>query len=159
MSVSLHSSADTPGADAGTTPPGGSHARHPRIIVAGIAAFGATYLGLGIWMAVAPHTFYRALGPFETYNSHYIRDTATLHLAIGFGFLLALRNASLRAPMLAIAAVQFGLHSINHLVDIDDAHPAWVGYFDFFSLAGATLQLAWLLRTAGRRRGDTPHTT
>ena len=59
-----------------------------------IAAFGATYLGLGIWMAAAPHTFYRALGPFETYNSHYIRDTATLHLAIGFGFLLALRNAN-----------------------------------------------------------------
>ncbi len=127
------------------------------MITAGIAAFGATYLGLGIWMAVAPHTFYTALGPFESYNSHYIRDAATFHLALGFGFLLALRNPSWRLPMLAVAAVQFGTHSINHLVDIDSAHPAWVGYFDFFSLAGATLQLAWLLsasnRTPSTRKG------
>jgi hypothetical protein len=138
--------------------PAAPRAKPERIIVAGIAVFGATYLGLGIWMAAAPHTFFTALGPFQTYNSHYIRDTATFHLAIGFGFVLALRNVSLRAPMLAIAAVQFGLHSVNHLVDIDSAHPAWVGYFDFFSLAAATLQLAWLL-SASRTAGDATPTT
>jgi hypothetical protein len=45
--------------------------------------------------------------------------------------------------------VQFGLHSVNHLVDIDTAHPEWVGYFDFFSLGAATAQLVWLLSSAG----------
>jgi hypothetical protein len=33
-------------------------------------------------------------------------------------------------------------------VDIEKAHPSWNGYFDFFSLAAATLLLAWLLRLA-----------
>ena len=41
--------------------------------------------------------------------------------------------------MLAITTAQFALHSVNHLVDIEKSHPAWNGYFDFFSLAGATL--------------------
>jgi len=44
--------------------------------------------------------------------------------------------------------VQYALHSVNHLFDIDIAHPQWTGYFDFFSLAAATLVLVWLLRTA-----------
>jgi hypothetical protein len=47
--------------------------------------------------------------------------------------------------MLAIATVQFALHSINHLVDIDTAHQAWKGYFDFFSLAASTFLIAGLL--------------
>jgi hypothetical protein len=132
-------------------------AASPPLIRAGIAAFGATYLGLGIWMAVSPHTFYTALGPFDVYNSHYIRDVSTFHVALGIGFLIALRNPSWCVPMLAVAAAQFGLHSINHLVDIDTAHPAWVGYFDFFSLAAATAQLAWLLSVAGKgRRAQSP---
>jgi hypothetical protein len=46
--------------------------------------------------------------------------------------------------MLAIVTVQFALHSINHLIDISNADPSWVGYFDFFALAGATVQLAGL---------------
>ena len=50
--------------------------------------------------------------------------------------------------MLAVSTLQYGLHSINHLVDIDIAHPHWTGFFDFFSLLLATLVLAWLLRTA-----------
>jgi hypothetical protein len=50
--------------------------------------------------------------------------------------------------MLAVALVQFALHSVNHLVDIGNAHPAWNGYFDFFSLAIATVLLVWLLRLA-----------
>lgn len=37
--------------------------------------------------------------------------------------------------MLAISTLQFALDSINHLVDITNAHPRWDGYFDFFSLA------------------------
>ena len=53
--------------------------------------------------------------------------------------------------MLAITTLQFALHSINHLVDIDKAYPAWNGYFDFFSLAVATIAIAGLLRVA---RGD-----
>ena len=105
-------------------------------------------LGLAVFMAVSPHSFFTNVGPFGARNDHYIRDTATFSAAIGVGLLIALRRPSWRVPMLAISTVQFALHSINHLVDIERAHPAWNGYFDFFSLAVATIVLGGVLRVA-----------
>ena len=117
---------------------------------AGIAVFALYHLALALFMAAFPHSFYANVGPFGARNDHYIRDTATFSAAIGAGLAVSLRRPSWRVPALAIATVQFALHSVNHLVDIDKAHPAWNGYFDFFSLAAATLVLAWLLRLAAK---------
>jgi hypothetical protein len=117
-------------------------------IRAGIALLGIYNVALSVFMAVAPHAFHAKVGPFGVQNDHYIRDTATFSAAIGVGLLVSLSRPSWRVPMLTISVVQFALHSINHLVDIDKAHPAWNGYFDFFSLAAATILLAWLLRVA-----------
>lgn len=115
-------------------------------------------IALAIFMAAAPHAFYSKVGPFGVQNDHYIRDTATFSAAIGLGALVALRQPSWRVPVLAISTVQFALHSVNHLVDINNAHPRWNGYFDFFSLAAATLLLAWLLRIArAGEGGGAPH--
>jgi len=115
---------------------------------AGVAAFGVIQLALAVMMALAPHTFYRAIGPFPPYNAHYIRDVASFEAALGIALLMSLRRVSWRAPVLAVTALQYGLHSVNHLIDIGSAHPAWAGYFDFFSLALATLALIWLYRLA-----------
>jgi hypothetical protein len=121
----------------------------PGVITVGVAAFGAVELALAIWMAVAPRSFFTSIGPFSGYNPHYIRDVATFEAALGFGLLVSVWQRSWRVPALGITLVQFALHSVNHLVDIGASHPAWAGYFDFFALAGATLQLA-LLRAAAR---------
>ena len=110
--------------------------------------FALVELGLAVFMAVAPHAFYEAIGPFGVFNPHYLRDVASFEGAIGLALLVSLRRRSWRAPVLALTAVQFALHSVNHLVDIANAHPAWAGYFDFFSLASATLLLAYLWRAA-----------
>jgi hypothetical protein len=118
------------------------------LILAGLLVFAAIQLGLAIFMAVAPHRFYVAIGPFGAGNDHYVRDVATYNAALGVGLLLAVRYPSWRVPVLAIMTIQFGLHSVNHLIDIAGAHPGWVGYFDFFALAAGTLQLAWLTRLA-----------
>jgi hypothetical protein len=99
-------------------------------------------------MAAAPHTFYTALGPFDVYNGHYIRDVASFYAALGAGLAISLRRVSWRVPALAITTIQYGLHSLNHLFDIASAHPHWTGYLDFFSLAAATLLLARLTRVA-----------
>jgi hypothetical protein len=114
----------------------------------GIGAFALLQLALALWMAAAPHSFYTALGPFDVYNGHYIRDVATFYGALGAGLAISLRRPSWRVPTLAITTVQYGLHSVNHLFDIANAHPQWTGYLDFFSLAAATLLLAWLTRVA-----------
>ncbi len=116
----------------------------------GLAAFAFVELALAVVMAAAPHAFFVAIGPFGAYNAHYIRDVASFEAALGVALLLAVRRPAWRVPVLALASVQFALHSLNHLLDIDVAHPAWAGYFDFFTLAAATLLLARLWRAASR---------
>jgi hypothetical protein len=120
----------------------------PSVVVVGLAAFAVIQLGLSLFMAVSPHGFYTDVGPFGAFNGHYIRDVASFYAAIGVGLLLAIRHVSWRVPALAVTTIQYALHSVNHLLDIDKAHPAWDGYFDFGSLAAATVLLAWLWRTA-----------
>jgi hypothetical protein len=118
------------------------------VVTVGIAAFAALQLGLALLMAASPHEFYTAIGPFGAFNGHYIRDLATYYAATGVGLLLAIRRISWRVTMLALMTMQYALHSVNHLVDIGKAHPAWNGYFDFFSLAAAAVVLAWLWHRA-----------
>jgi hypothetical protein len=117
-------------------------------VAVGLAIFAAIQLGLSLFMAVSPHGFYTAVGPFGAFNGHYIRDVASFYSAIGVGLLLAIGRVSWRVPVLAVTTVQYALHSVNHLLDIGKAHPAWTGYLDFFSLAAASLLLAWLWRVA-----------
>jgi hypothetical protein len=123
---------------------------------AGLIAFAVIDLALALLMATSPHRFYSAVGPFGAFNGHYIRDVATFNAALGVGFVIAVRVPSWRVPVLAVSLVQFALHSVNHLIDIGKAHPAWNGYFDFFSLAAATLLLAWLLRAELATRSAAP---
>lgn len=120
----------------------------PSVVTVGIATFAAIQLGLALLMAANPHRFYTAVGPFGAFNGHYIRDLATFYAATGVGLLLAIRRPSWRVPMLALMMIQYALHSVNHLIDIGNAHPEWNGYFDFVSLAAATVLLAWLWRKA-----------
>jgi hypothetical protein len=136
--------------------PTGTAALHdpaPSVVTVGLAAFAAIQLGLALFMALSPHGFYTDVGPFGAFNAHYVRDVASFYGAIGIGLLLAIRRVGWRVPMLALTTIQYALHSANHLLDIGKAHPAWNGYFDFFSLAAATLMLAWLWRVASRETG------
>jgi len=133
--------------------PGRRSGPPPGTVTVGIAAFAAVELALAVFMAVAPHAFYRAVGPFGPFNGHYVRDVASFEAALGAGLLVALRRPAWRVPMLGVMTIQYALHSVNHLIDIDRAHPAWLGYFDFISLAAATLMLAWLWRAAAREAG------
>jgi hypothetical protein len=134
----------------------------PGTLEFGIALFALLHIGLALLMAIGPHAFFKAVGPFGAYNAHYIRDVATFYAASGVGLAISLAHASWRAPVIALALIQYALHSVNHLADIANAHPAWVGYFDFFSLAAATLLLAWMLRATlrapmtTRRQGALP---
>ena len=122
-----------------------------------LAAFAAFDIALALFMALAPHAFYRAIGPFGVSNAHYVRDVATFYGAVGIVMAMAVSRPSWRAPVLAVSTIQFALHSLNHLLDIAKAHPAWAGYADFFSLLAGTAILAWLWRIAALAdRGEAP---
>jgi hypothetical protein len=119
---------------------------------AGLVVFAVYHLGLAAFMAFAPHAFFTRVGPFGSFNGHYIRDLATYSAAVGVGFAVAWRFVSWRVPVISVATVQFALHTVNHLIDAGRAHPEWTGWFDFASLLAATLLLAWMWRVAARAR-------
>ena len=133
--------------------------RRERGLLVGLSVLAVYHIGLAILMAAGAHAFYKRVGPFGAYNPHYIRDVASYSAALGAGLAVAVVRPSWRVPVLAVTAVQFALHTINHLVDIGDAHPRWNGYFDFFSLLAATLLIVWMLRAALAAERDVPTDT
>jgi hypothetical protein len=145
-------------ATAASRPTNAQFHRQSHTVLAGLVGFASVEVGLAVFMAVAPHAFYTAIGPFGAQNDHFVRDVATYNAALGAGLVIAIRHASWRVPMLAIVTAQFALHSINHLIDISNANPAWIGYFDFFALAAATVQLAGLTWLAMGRPRKSPTT-
>lgn len=132
-----------------------SHVEGARrdLVRLGLLAFGLYHLALGVLMVTAPGLFFEVIGPFGERNDHYTRDAATFTLAFGAVALIALRRERWRAPVLTVIAVQFVLHAVNHLVDIDAAEPPAAGPIDFALLAlGASVASALAVR-AWREEG------
>jgi hypothetical protein len=46
-----------------------------------------------------------------------------------------------------VAFLQYALHSVNHLIDVGEADPGWLGPANLVSIVLATLLLGWMLRT------------
>jgi hypothetical protein len=130
--------------------------RSEMVVKLGVATLAAYHLVLAALMVFAPGTFFEDIGPFGVRNDHYLRDTATFNLAFATALAIAYRRPSWRAPVLCCVAVQFVLHAINHLVDIGDAHPHWLGPADFVSLAIGAVILVWLARKSLRPTEATP---
>lgn len=115
-----------------------------------LLVFAAAQLAIGVLQWATPAFFYDHIGPFGPRNDHYLGDVATFYLALGAAAFVAAGRPSWRVPVLAIAVLQGALHSINHLIDIGNADPAWLGPFDFVSLLATTVLLAWMLSIAYR---------
>ncbi len=121
------------------------------LVQVGLAVFALYSFAVAALMVFAPHTFFVDIGPFGVQNDHYLRDTATFNVAFGAALTVAIWRESWRVPVLCCVALQFALHSLNHLADIGAAHPHWLGPADFVSLTAATLILAWLARESMKR--------
>lgn len=113
-----------------------------------LIAFALLYLGLGLWMVIAPGSFFDQVGPFGARNDHYIRDTATWELTLALALVMALTRPRWRVVVFAFVFVQSTLHAINHLVDIGTAHRESAGVFDFVVLVVVAAVAGWMLRRA-----------
>jgi hypothetical protein len=111
-----------------------------------LIAFAVVQLITGLLLWLTPSFFYDEIGPFGPRNDHYMADVATWYLALGAALLIAVRRESWRVPVLALALAQYVLHSINHLIDIGEADPSWLGPADFVSLGLGAVLLAWMLK-------------
>ena len=110
-----------------------------------LIVFAAGQLVLGLLPWLTPGFFYDEIGPYPPRNDHYMADLATFYLALGAVALASVSRERWRIPVLTLALVQYGLHSLNHLIDIGDSHPGWLGPANFVSLLLTTVLLGWML--------------
>ncbi len=115
-----------------------------------LTVFGVAQLVLALLQAFLPGTFFDDIGPFGARNDHYLGDLASFYAALGVVARVAARRPAWRVPVLAFALLQYALHSVNHLVDIGEAHRDWLGPATFAALLATTLLLGWMLREAAR---------
>jgi hypothetical protein len=127
-----------------------SPAARATALRSGLLGLAGVQLVTGLLLAFAPGAFYDAIADFGPRNEHDLRDMAAFYLASAVVLGVAARRPLWRAPALALVGLQFALHAINHLVDIGDADPSWVGPFDAATLAAGTLLVALLYRAAAR---------
>ena len=126
-----------------------TRARYVEVI---LLVFGFYSVGLGLFMVVAPRTFFDTLGAFGVRNTHYIFDNASFEFPLGLLLLGALRWPSWRVPALAFATAHWALHAVSHLVDTNHRAGAGVGWLEFAGLAVATIWLAVALWAVAIRR-------
>ena len=124
-----------------------------------LALLGVYHLLLGVAMVAAPRTFFDDVATYGAFNDHYIRDVATFYLALGAVMVMAVAKRSWQTPLLAFATLQYALHVLNHLWDVGDTDPGWLGPANAASLALIGAVLLWLLRggengTKGRGDGE-----
>jgi hypothetical protein len=111
-----------------------------------LGIFAAVQLFTGVLLWLTPGFFHDEIGPYGARNDHYMGDLATWYLALGAAAFAAVRRTGWRVPVLALAFIQYALHSVNHLIDVGEADPGWLGPANLVSLLLATLLLGWMLR-------------
>jgi UPF0716 family protein affecting phage T7 exclusion len=111
-----------------------------------LAAFAAVQVLIGALLWLVPGFFHDEIGPYGTRNDHYMGDLATWYLALGAAAFVAVRRTAWRLPVLALSFLHYALHSVNHLIDVGETDPSWLGPANLVSLLLATLLLAWMLR-------------
>ena len=112
-----------------------------------LAAFAAVQVLTGALLWLTPGFFHDEIGPYGPRNDHYMGDLATWYLALGAAMFMAVRRASWRVPVLVVALLQTALHSLNHVIDVGEADPEWLGPANLVALVLAAILLGWMLRT------------
>jgi hypothetical protein len=115
---------------------------------AALYVFGGINLVLGAIMAVDPGFFFDEIGTYGIKNEHYIGDVAAFYLAAGAGLVIAARRPDWRVPVCAVAALWYGLHAINHLMDVGQAESNARGWSDTILIAAVAIALAMLAKAA-----------
>jgi hypothetical protein len=128
-----------------TTTPTRTRARYVEVI---LVVFGLYSVLLGLFMFVAPGTFFETLGNFGARNNHYIVDNATFEFPLGLMMLAAVRWPSWRVPALAFAMLHWGLHALSHIIDPHHAAGESIGWLEAAGLVVTTALLALALRAS-----------
>jgi hypothetical protein len=125
-----------------------------RALQAVLAVVAAYHVVLGGLALLAPGTFFDEIGRYGIENSHYVGDVGVFYLAFGIALAFTIARPSWRAPLLWLAAVWYGLHAINHLLDTGEARSEARGWADTLLIAFGAGAAAWLARVSERFEGE-----
>jgi hypothetical protein len=130
-----------------------------RVLFWFLVVSGVYHVALGLLQFLDPGTFFEEIGNYGTENTHYVGDVAAFTLATGIALLLAARFVGWRVPVLTLIAVWYGLHAINHALDVDEARSVARGWLDTGLIAlGAVASgyLAWAASRLNTRAWGSP---
>jgi hypothetical protein len=113
-----------------------------------LIVFGLYALTVGLFMMLAPGTFFDTLGNFGVRNDPYSFDNGSFEVPQGLMLLAAVRWASWRVPALAFATLHWGLHSLSHIIDPHHGGGEWIGWLEAGGLVVTTAILAIALRAS-----------
>ena len=115
------------------------------------------HLANGVWQFFAPGHFYETVATFGARNDHFIRDISTVFIALGIALWIAAGRLSWRPAVLAVAVIQYTVHLISHIVDVQMARPESLGWITIVLLAGPlALFVVLLRRSSGPDTGSRP---
>ena len=115
-----------------------------------LVVLGALNAASGALALIAPDTFFDQVGRYGVENSHYVGDVGAFVLAFGVAVLVAARRPSWRVPVLALGALWYGLHALNHAFDVGEARSDALGIFDTAYIGIGALFFAYLGWAAAR---------
>jgi hypothetical protein len=121
-----------------------------RAMRAVLVVLGALNAASGALALVAPDTFFDQIGRYGAENSHYVGDVGAFVLAFGIAVLVAARRPSWRVPVLALGALWYGLHTLNHAFDVGQAQSDARGILDTAYIGTGALLFAYLSWAAAR---------
>lgn len=121
-----------------------------RSVRRALVVLGVSQVGLAGWQAASPGTFFDAFAAYGRRNDHYVRDVATLYFALGVALIVSAARASWRPPTLFFATAQYATHLANHLADLAEATPRWVGPANAVAIGLGALAFGLLLRMTWR---------
>jgi hypothetical protein len=110
---------------------------------------GLTQLVVGGWLVIDPDSFVDTIAPFGPADNHFLRDLGTFQAGIGIALLAAAGRPSWRVPILFAALAQSALHAVNHLFDIANTDPGWLGPANFVAVLLLTGAYAYLIQESG----------
>jgi hypothetical protein len=126
-------------------------------IRAAVIALGVFHVALGLLQLLAPGTFFDEIGNYGAENLHYVGDAGAFTTAYGIALLIAAGRPSWWAPILALGAIWYALHAVNHLFDIDENGISEArGVLDTVLIALGAGLLGWLARVADRLEPGAP---
>ena len=123
-----------------------------------LVVLGVLNAASGALALVAPDTFFDQIGRYGAENSHYVGDVGAFVLAFGVAVLVAVRRPSWRVPVLALGALWYALHALNHAFDVGQARSDARGILDTVYIGTGALLFAYLVWAAMRLEQTNPGT-